>query len=165
MTVLDVCPSSSGAAGLRMRRDIFGGGGVQGTCEWMEGVLKTQGSQDISPPKDTGETPLPAQPHEAAYAGIEHLAAAAAAAAAEDASPIMENKPETLPTQKSSQPLEPEASIPSTTSIRPEALELGALPWPCMLPSFWAPYRISGLHGRRPLIALSMLSASHSHDS
>ena len=34
---------------------------LQGTCEWMEGVLRPQGSQDISPPKDTTEDAQPAQ--------------------------------------------------------------------------------------------------------
>ena len=81
----------------------------------MEGILKTQGSQDISPPKDTGEAALPAQAPEAANANTEQPAAAAAAP--EDASPILENEPKAAPLEEAGQALDPEASIPSKMTI------------------------------------------------
>ena len=89
----------------------------------MEGILKTQGSQDISPPKDTGKAAVPAQAPEAANANIEQPAAPAAAAAApENASPILENEPEAAPIEEAGQALEPEASTPFKLTVHPKAV-------------------------------------------
>ena len=67
MAIVMVCakPDSSGGDGLgQMGMSLSMKGSylrLQGTCEWMEGVLRPQSSQDISPPKDTTEDALPAQ--------------------------------------------------------------------------------------------------------
>ena len=61
---------------------------LQGTCEWMEGVLRPQGSQDISPPKDTTEEALPAHAppveNTAAHLGASAVPDTAGSASAEE---------------------------------------------------------------------------------
>ena len=91
----------------------------------MEGILKTQGSQDILAPTDTGKAAMPAQAPEAANANIEEPAAAAAAP--EDASPILENEPEAAQIEEAGQALEPEASIPFKMTVHGKAV--GEEPW------------------------------------
>lgn len=125
MTAVTVCPYWSKAACLNNKTRPECQWGVQGTCEWMEGILKTQGSLDISPPSDTVKTGVPAQAPEAANANVEQPAAAAAAP--EDASPILENEPEAAPIGEAGQALEPEASITFNMTVHGKAAGEG--PW------------------------------------
>ena len=148
----------------------------------MEGILETQGSQDISPPKDTGEAALPAQAPEAANANSEQPAAAAAP---EDASPILEIETEAALAEEAGQALDPEASILFKMTIHAKAVGEGpqlrqaqVYSTPCermldaspaalhciMLLSFSAPCISSsspprGWHKRGLLCVLSSLSA------